>query len=542
VRAWLAPLQWLRLRAPATAMAIFALSLAVALVLAYELLLQDGRRDIDVVMAREQDRFQQSMEELLDEELTENPEAEPVAALQTAVERYLSLNPATESYWTIVTFEGDRGRRFASRTGPPELMPLLQAGDLPSGELNKREPLDTPAGEIRSSTVPIMLGGEQVATLQIVSPMAPVRAEALESTRLLGAAAGLTLVLGGILLAASLWRSLTPLTHLARAARSTELRALDARVEVPDTEDEVGTLAREFNTMLDRLDAAAASQREFMASIGHELRTPITIARGHLELLRTTDRDDPTAVAETAAILEDELGRMGRLVEDLMAIARSDMEDFVRPRQLDLVQWFEELELKLSVTGSTVRILPPPPVTLEADPDRLAQAVINLVGNAQAHTPPGTRIEVRATVAADAVTIVVADDGPGIPEELRAVVFEPFVRGDTPGSSGLGLAVVRAVVAAHGGRIDLVTGPDGTRFAVRLPWSSDELTVDLLAGTDDDVTAPPPALEAEVAPLEHPPGAGIDAPTFGPADTQPLRLEPERARSTIPIDPSTRGR
>lgn len=538
MRAWLAPLRWLRLRAPATAMAIFALSLAVALVLAYELLLQDGRRDIDVVMAREQARFQQSMEELLEEELVDAPESEPIDALQAAVERYLSLNPATESYWTIVTFEG--GRRYASRTGPPELMPLLQAGELPSGELNRREPLDTPAGEIRSSTVPIMLGDERVATLQIVSPMAPVRAEARESTRLLAAAAGLTLVLGGILLAASLWRSLTPLTHLARAARSTELRALDARVEVPDTEDEIGTLAREFNTMLDRLDAAAASQREFMASIGHELRTPITIARGHLELLRTTDRDDPAAVTETAAILEDELGRMGRLVEDLMAIARSDMEDFVRPRPLDLVQWFEELELKLSVTGGSVRILPPPPVTVDADPDRLAQAVMNLIGNAQVHTPPGTHIEVRATVARDAVTIVVSDDGPGIPEELRPALFEPFVRGDTPGSSGLGLAVVRAVVDAHGGRIDLDTGPAGTRFALRLPWSPDELPIELGAGTDGSEL--PMALEAEVTPIAGDPVTGDERPRFGPADTQPLEVDPGPGRPTLPIDPSTRGR
>jgi two-component system, OmpR family, sensor kinase len=281
-----------------------------------------------------------------------------------------------------------------------------------------------------------MLGDEQVATLQIVSPLAPVRAEALEATRLLGAAAGLTLVLGGILLAASLWRSLTPLTDLARTARSTELRSLDARVEVPDTEDEVGALAREFNTMLDRLDAASAAQREFMASIGHELRTPITIARGHLELLRTADPGDASAVAETTAILEDELGRMGRLVEDLMAIARSEMEDFVRPRPLELVQWFEELELKLAglPAGPTVRILPPPPITVDVDPDRLAQAVLNLVNNAQVHTPPDTRIEVRAVAGTDHVAIEVADDGPGIPEAIREQVFDPFVRGDTPGS------------------------------------------------------------------------------------------------------------
>jgi two-component system, OmpR family, sensor kinase len=468
-----APLRWLRLRIPATAMAVFALSLAVALVMAYELLLSDGRRDIAVVMEREHERFQRSMGELLEEQLTDDPELTPLEALEGAVNRYLSLNPSTESYWTIVTFLED-GRRFAAANGPPELMPLFATGTLPPGELNVRRPIDTEAGQVLSSTVPIMLGDEQVATLQIVSPLAPVRAAALEATRLLGAAAGLTLVLGGILLAASLWRSLTPLTDLARTARSTELRSLDARVEVPDTEDEVGALAREFNTMLERLDEASAAQREFMASIGHELRTPITIARGHLELLRTADPGDTSAVAETTAILEDELGRMGRLVEDLMAIARSEMEDFVRPRPLELVQWFEELELKLAGlpgAGATVRIVPPPPITVDVDPDRLAQAVLNLVNNAQVHTPPDTRIEVRAVAGTDHVAIEVSDDGPGIPETIREQVFDPFVRGDTPGATGLGLAVARAVVHAHGGSIDLDTGTHGTRMRLVLPWS-----------------------------------------------------------------------
>jgi two-component system, OmpR family, sensor kinase len=529
MRRLLAPLRWLRLRIPATVMAVFALSLAVALVMAYELLLQDGRRDIAVVMEREQERFQRSMGELLEEQLTDDPTSTPLEALEGAVNRYLSLNPSTESYWTIVTFLED-GRRFAAANGPPELTPLLASGTLPPGELNVRRQLDTEAGPILSSTVPIMLGDEQVATLQIVSPLAPVRTEALESTRLLGAAAGLTLVLGGILLAASLWRSLTPLTDLARTARSTELRSLDARVEEPETDDEVGALAREFNTMLDRLDAASAAQREFMASIGHELRTPITIARGHLELLRGAGPGDASAVAETTAILEDELGRMGRLVDDLMAIARSEMEDFVRPRPLELVQWFEELELKLAGLGggaARVRILPPPPITIDVDPDRLAQAVLNLVNNAQVHTPPDTRIEVRAVAGNDHVAIEVADDGPGIPEAIREQVFDPFVRGDTPGATGLGLAVTHAVVSAHGGTIELHTGPPGTRIRLLLPWAGSPERWEAgdgwheTPGWDADPTRD--GLAAEVAALarEVSPAAAVEGSPVPPAPRRP---------------------
>jgi two-component system, OmpR family, sensor kinase len=521
VRRLFAPLRWLRLRIPATVMAVFALSLAVALVMAYELLLQDGQRDISVVMEREQARFQQSMVELVEEALADDPEATPIEALKEAVNRYLSLNPSTESYWTIVTFLAD-GRRFAAANGPPELMPLFASGTLPPGELNVRRQIETEVGQILSSTVPIMLGDEQVATLQIVSPLAPVRAEALEATRLLGAAAGLTLVLGGILLTASLWRSLTPLTDLARTARSTELRSLDARVEIPDTEDEVGALAREFNTMLDRLDAASAAQREFMASIGHELRTPITIARGHLELLRTADPGDATAVAETTAIVEDELGRMGRLVEDLMAIARSEMEDFVRPRPLELVQWFEELELKLAglpARGPTVRIQPPPPITVDVDPDRLAQAVLNLVNNAQVHTPPETQIEVRAVAGTDHVAIEVADNGPGVPAAIREQVFDPFVRGDTPGSTGLGLAVAQAVVHAHGGAIDLDTGPHGTRIRLSLPWSG---SPDGWAASDDWHATP----GWDVDPTRHSLATEVAALARAASSSEPAVAEP----------------
>lgn len=470
----IAPLRWLRLRVPATAMAVFLLSLAVALVVGYELFLQDGRRDIDVVLAREHDRFDLAIAELLQQELAEAPDRDPVDALEDAVRRYLRLNPSNDSYRTIVTFERD-GRRLAAANGPPELEDLFESRALPSGTVNQRETLTSPAGDIRTSSVAIRIDGEDVAVVQIVAPLDPVRVGAMEATRLLAAAAGVTLLLGGILLAASLWRSLTPLTELARTARSTELRSLDARVPQPDTDDEVGALAREFNTMLDRLDTARDAQETFMASIGHELRTPITIARGHLELLRTIDPDDGDAVSETVGIVEDELGRMGRLVEDLMAIARSDMDDFVRPRPLELVQFFEDLELKLGGVphGRRVRLIPPPPVTLAADPDRLAQAVLNLVNNADVHTPDDASIEIAATHHDGEVTIAVIDDGPGIPDPIRNDVFEPFVRGDLPGSTGLGLAVVRAVVDAHGGTIVMDTSAHGTRIGFSLPCRDD---------------------------------------------------------------------
>lgn len=468
------PWRWLRIRVPATAMAVFAVSLAVAAVLAFELLLQDGRTDIDVVIAREHERFERSITALLLEAREDDPAATDREALEQAVRRYLALNPSTSSYRTIVTFED--GLRLAARNGPPELEPLFAARSLPSGTLGRRETVDTgtEAGEIRTSSVAILLGGEQLATLQIVSALAPVRREAREAALVVAAAAAASLLVGGVLLSAGLWRALAPLGELAAAARSTELRRLDARVEEPDSGDEVAVLAAEFNTMLARLEAASAEQERFLASVGHELRTPITIARGHLELLTTLDRGDPVAVDETVAIVSDELSRMGRLVEDLMTFARIRTPDFIRPRPMDVVAWFEELELKLRATeqGRQVQVTPPPPVTFDADPDRLTQAVLNLTSNAAVHNPPGTPVRIHASydTAAGRLLVTVEDEGAGIDPAVLETVFDPFVRaGDARDSTGLGLAVVHAVVTAHGGDIDLRSEPTGTRITLSLP-------------------------------------------------------------------------
>lgn len=501
----LRPRRSLRVRVPLTAIGVFAVSLAVATLLAYQLLLQAGQGDIDVVLDRERERFETAMTTLLAEEIDQledeaveaeqDPDADPVTvdaltAMQRAARRYLQLNPGTESYWNIIRTEGSPP--LASANGPDPLEPLFRAGTLPEGDLGSRETIPSDAGDLRSSSAPIVLSGTEVGSYQIVAPLRPVRDEALQAAGLVAAAAGVSLLLGAALLTTTLWRSLSPLRTLATTARSTELRRLDTRVKQPEGDDEVGLLAREFNAMLGRLERASADQHAFMASISHELRTPITIARGHLEVLRTLGDTDPEAREEVVAVVEDELHRMGRLVEDLMAIARAEMDDFARLREIELVAFFEDLELKLAGLGvGQLRIEPPPPVVLAADPDRLAQAVLNLANNAHRHTPDGTRITIRAVEHRDQVAIEVGDDGPGIPERILDRIFEPFVTaGDRAHSTGLGLAVVRAVVDAHGGHVQLDTGPDGTRFALLLPLASPSTPL-APEGPPDDPAGPP---------------------------------------------------
>jgi len=280
------------------------------------------------------------------------------------------------------------------------------------------------------------------------------------------------LQVGGALVALALYRGLTPLQELAGTARTLDARDLSTRVREPERLDEVGVLAREFNSMLERLEREAESRRGFLAAASHELRTPITIARGHIEILERQAGRDPGAALETARVVREELQRIGRLVDDLLAVARSEGEDFVVPRSIDLGRFFEDLRLRLTGLGvDGVELRPAPSGDLLADPNRLAQALLNLVINASVHTPAGTRIEVGARRTPSGLAFFVRDDGPGMPTDLQARAFEPFVTGRSDGhdSSGLGLAVVAAIVAAHGGSVDLESGPAGTTITLDFP-------------------------------------------------------------------------
>jgi hypothetical protein len=281
------------------------------------------------VIAREQERFERSIAALLAEAREDDPGRRPRTRCEEAVRRYLQLNPSTESYWTIVTFEDGPARREQRPAGARAA--VTDRGTAAEGELNVRETIDRDRGRRDpTSSVPICSAASSSPRCRSSrrwrrSAPRPARPPGWSPPPPRGVAAARRHPADR-----SLWRSLTPLGALAAAhARPSCVARRPGRGARHRRRGRL--LAREFNTMLDRLEQAASAQQEFMASIGHELRTPITIARGHLELLQTVDQDDPDAVDETVAIVQDELDRMGRLVEDLMAIARADMEDFVRP-------------------------------------------------------------------------------------------------------------------------------------------------------------------------------------------------------------------
>jgi signal transduction histidine kinase len=265
-------------------------------------------------------------------------------------------------------------------------------------------------------------------------------------------------------------RVLAPVRLLTETARNISQSDLTRRIEARGS-DEAAEMARSFNAMLDRLEAVFRSQREFVANASHELRDPITICSGHLELLG----DDPEERRRTIDLVMDELDRMGRIVDDLQLLADAAQPDFLQPESIDLAVFTHELTGKASALAPRRWILDESADgTFIADRHRLTEAVMNLAHNAVQHTLADDTIAIGTAVRGDEVRLWVRDTGSGIPVSDQARIFGRFTRGKGAHrryrGSGLGLAIVQAIAEAHGGRVELesLVGA-GSTFALVLP-------------------------------------------------------------------------
>ncbi|OMI41090.1 two component sensor kinase [Streptomyces sparsogenes DSM 40356] len=255
---------------------------------------------------------------------------------------------------------------------------------------------------------------------------------------------------------------------------------------VPDTDPrtEVGQVGAALNRMLGHVGDALASRhageerlRQFAADASHELRTPVATVRGHAELALRHPGPVPGQVRHALERIQSESERMSALVDDLLLLARLDAGRPLARGPVDLTRLVLDATGDARAAGPEHRWtleLPEEPVTVTGDEHRLQQVVANLLANARAHTPPGTEVAVGLVAREGRVRLTVADDGPGIPEALLPEVFERFARADpsrsrAAGGSGLGLSIVRAVVAAHGGSIGVTSRPGSTVFRVTLP-------------------------------------------------------------------------
>lgn len=279
-------------------------------------------------------------------------------------------------------------------------------------------------------------------------------------------------------------RLTAPLRRMARVAAQVDAGDLEPRMQIEERRrDEIGVLANAFDHMLARLEHGFRNQREFIADASHELRTPLTVIQGQLEVLanrRQVDRDD---VRRVERLVEGEVLRMRRIVDDLLLLAQSERPDFLKPETLELERFVSQIwDGATLIAERRFELGPLARGRLHADPDRLAQALRNLINNAIDHTAPGTGmicLEAHDDLPG-MIRIVLLDDGPGIaPEELERI-FHRFhrtgaSRGAPPregqlGGAGLGLSIVRAIAEAHGG--DVAAGNrrgGGAWFELRLP-------------------------------------------------------------------------
>jgi two-component system, OmpR family, sensor kinase len=267
---------------------------------------------------------------------------------------------------------------------------------------------------------------------------------------------------------------------VAEATRMTS-EDLGDRLPVSSAGDELDALAVALNGLFARLDSGLRAQRQFIADASHELRTPLTVLHSEIEVARRRPRtsQDWDVIAARA---HDEVRRMIALVEALLQLARADA---VAPRQddVDVGELLEDVASRWSrlATGGDVRVevsaLDDP--RLRGDPEALAVAIGNLVGNAIAHSPAGGAVRVHAARAGDRVEVTVDDQGRGVPAADRERIFLPFARGSNaadrggPGGTGLGLSVALRIVEAHRGSLRVADAPGGgARFVVALPTAA----------------------------------------------------------------------
>jgi signal transduction histidine kinase len=285
-----------------------------------------------------------------------------------------------------------------------------------------------------------------------------------------------------IALSIALVAALLASSYMARRLRRLEVAARKVaggdftEPLVIDSEDEIGEVARAFNTMQDRLGRADRARKAFIANASHELRTPLFSLGGYVELMREEDLDAETQ-REFLDQMHAQIKRMTKLATDLLDLSKIDTESLaIQPRQVDLTGLTRsigrEFEPQAQLHESTISITggdDGDAVEAICDPDRVAQIMRILIDNALSHTPTGTAVRIDLASDSAGVTIEVADNGPGIPEAEVGRVFDRFHTGDKAGGTGLGLAIARDLAVAMKGSLNLTTGPQGTAFTLRLP-------------------------------------------------------------------------
>ena len=335
----------------------------------------------------------------------------------------------------------------------------------------------TPPGEDRiflAVAQPIELGGETFGALVVAKPKAELRDRWLVLIWRVGLA-----FLGGLVVAAGLFlylsRRLTrPVLALSKAADEVAGGRYDVAVPDVRSRDEIGHLADRFREMTERLAEASELERNFLMTISHELKTPLTAIRGHADALREGLADDPDAREASLEVIRAETDRLARLVGDLLDLAKLDAKRFALvEEEVDLGRLLEQAYQSFAEEARRREIVFERSISevpvLTTDGDRVLQIVSNLLVNAFEWTPDGGRVTLALRARNGALGVAVSDSGPGIAPEERERIFRPFWSRNGQGT-GLGLAIARELAVALGGRLELESEVGkGSRFELVLP-------------------------------------------------------------------------
>lgn len=425
-------------------------------------------------------RLQGQVEKALTQEIQEfrllvdgrDPEtAQPFGDDITAIFRvFLNRNIPKEHEYLIALLPDQ-----VYRSIPIELPPLInQDSDIVQVWQGFMQPqqgtIGTYANQIVYLAEPVKIDGNVLGVFVVAISIADERKEIDAATRVIIQVTTSVMIVALIVAWFVADRVLAPLRILTNTARSISETDLTQRIPVKGA-DEIAELSITFNEMLNRLQSAFVNQRHLLNEVGHELRTPITIIQGHLELMG----DDPKEQRETVELVTDELDRMGCLIADLLLLARAEQPDFLQLETIHVSTLTEAMYAKakaladrdwrLEQTGSGL---------LVADRQRLTQVMMNLAQNATKHTQVNDVIALGSEVAEDHVRFWVRDTGTGIPLAEQARIFDRFVKGASGRRSdgvGLGLSIVKAIAQGHGGHVEMVSQPgEGATFTLVLPF------------------------------------------------------------------------
>jgi two-component system, OmpR family, sensor kinase len=442
--------------------ALLGIALIAALLVQRAFLLSQVSGDVDQALDQEVGELRQ-LAGGLDPETSE-PFGGDVAAI---FDTFLSRNVPLQGEAIVTLVEG---RPYKTDIAGSSLAQSELAATWAEAGAPVRQEVMTEDGPLRYVAVPLVFDGAPRGTFVVAVFLRERLDDVNDAVRLAALVYGSVFLVASALAWVAAGGILRPLRTLTDTARSITDTDWTARIPVSG-DDEIAELGRTFNSMLDRLEAAFTTQRRFVDDAGHELRTPITIIRGNLEVMG----DDPEERRQTMELVTDELDRMARIVDDLLVLATAERPDFLDVHPVDVA----ELTRDLAAKGAMLREEPwavddVGEAVIEADRQRVTQAMMNLMRNAVEHSPDGTNVAIGSAIEAGEVRLWVRDEGPGIDPAEQEHLFERFSRGRAgrraTSGAGLGLAIVRTIADAHRGRIEIRSAPGmGSTFTLVLP-------------------------------------------------------------------------